>query len=910
MTRSERPSGRAPRQQRRKPARAPESNAHAPADESAPATATRMSPGSEARARRRRRADRLPSCRRPRAPPNESAHRECDGRERRAGEERRRRAVVFPQPAGERARREHRDPAREIEHAERGAAQRGRRGLRDERGEHALRETHVQPPNGDAREQRRARRARAQQQIGRDQQQHAGRERRARAELVGHDADRIRGRRVRYAHHDHHGRDPCDVEPHLLRAQHEERLAEARERERGADQHDEPVATGKRAQRAPVQRRAERPRGGGRGRGLFDAEQDQRDRGERRHDREPQHRADVIGEREHQRDREQRPRERADGVHRLAQPEARAADLGRRDIGDERIARRAANALADAIEQPRGGDRRRPCRERKERLRQRGEPVAEQQQRLAPAQPIAERAGEDLDDHRGRLGRAFEHAERRDAHAHRRHEIDRQQRVDQLRRHIHAQADEAERPYGARNRRTGRGSGTCGHGQTLGERDGGRTRVRCAQAMRRSGVSKQCLEAIRRSRRIGATRHPHRRPARPDRSAAPGGARLIGQAGAHRVAAVAPAGLDRHDALDGRRRGVARGIEIGGQRLDRIAVLLPRVETALQRERMADALALKLADDALRGGFVRTHAINDDRPRHQIGMQRIRRIEIERIRARDPVRLLLAHRARPRVEHDGRRGRLEHRVELLRADADLREPAAKAHAHRPAVQQERDEDRGERVEQRAAARAHPLHQAHDLVMQRRAAEKPHARPERRARHVPEQEHPHGDGRRAEQRRGHEPQARQELREHEQRRAVLFEHLARDAQRRVERQREAHERVEEPPAARAAGEEPHRIGEHRRGHGRDEHARIGRLPHRRHRAADDQHRHGGHGHAELRDEHAGEHGPRTERCGNSLGKMPHETHLERDECRAGWHGRRGQPRRPPRRVRGVDRHPAF
>src|SRR5437588_539402 len=46
--------------------------------------------------------------------------------------------------------------------------------------------------------------------------------------------------------------------------------------------------------------------------------------------------------------------ERTDGVERLAQSEACAAQLGRRDIGDQGIARRAADALADAVDEARG----------------------------------------------------------------------------------------------------------------------------------------------------------------------------------------------------------------------------------------------------------------------------------------------------------------------------------------------------------------------------------------------------------------------------------------------------------------------------------------------------------------------------------------------------------------------------
>ena len=50
----------------------------------------------------------------------------------------------------------------------------------------------------------------------------------------------------------------------------------------------------------------------------------------------------------------ERPEEGADRVERLAQPEARPAQLRRASVGDQRIARRAANALADAVDEARG----------------------------------------------------------------------------------------------------------------------------------------------------------------------------------------------------------------------------------------------------------------------------------------------------------------------------------------------------------------------------------------------------------------------------------------------------------------------------------------------------------------------------------------------------------------------------
>jgi len=82
---------------------------------------------------------------------------------------------------------------------------------------------------------------------------------------------------------------------------------------------------------------------------FVDAERDQPDRDEGRRDGEPQHCPNVVGGPEHQQDGQQGPKERADSVHRLTQPKARAANLGRSHICHQRIARRAADPLADTV---------------------------------------------------------------------------------------------------------------------------------------------------------------------------------------------------------------------------------------------------------------------------------------------------------------------------------------------------------------------------------------------------------------------------------------------------------------------------------------------------------------------------------------------------------------------------------
>ena len=95
-------------------------------------------------------------------------------------------------------------------------------------------------------------------------------------------------------------------------------------------------------------RNAQQPGGAG---DLFSALQ--RHAQQRRHDGEREHGTKVVRPQQHQAHGHQRPQEGADGVQRLAQPEGGATLLGRRNVGHQRIARRAANAFANAVEQAR-----------------------------------------------------------------------------------------------------------------------------------------------------------------------------------------------------------------------------------------------------------------------------------------------------------------------------------------------------------------------------------------------------------------------------------------------------------------------------------------------------------------------------------------------------------------------------
>ena len=74
----------------------------------------------------------------------------------------------------------------------------------------------------------------------------------------------------------------------------------------------------------------------------------------------------------------------------------------------------------------------------------------------------------------------------------------------------------------------------------------------------------------------------------------------------HRIFAFQPTVIGPHE--------VPRRIQIGRQRLDRITVLFPRIEAALQRPDVVDhLLALHLRDQTLGRGLVRAYAIEPER---------------------------------------------------------------------------------------------------------------------------------------------------------------------------------------------------------------------------------------------------------------------------------------------------------
>ncbi len=89
-------------------------------------------------------------------------------------------------------------------------------------------------------------------------------------------------------------------------------------------------------------------------------------------------------------------------------PKLRPRAVGRRDVGDQRVARCAANALAQAVGKARADDPGQRRRQRERELGERRNAIAEQHQRLAAAEEIGEDAGEQLDDQRQRFGHALD----------------------------------------------------------------------------------------------------------------------------------------------------------------------------------------------------------------------------------------------------------------------------------------------------------------------------------------------------------------------------------------------------------------------------------------------------------------------------------------------------------------------
>src|SRR5205085_4853213 len=99
--------------------------------------------------------------------------------------------------------------------------------------------------------------------------------------------------------------------------------------------------------------------------------------------------------------------DRARVIHRAVEAEGEAALRGRGGVGDHRVARRASDPLAEAVGQAYGEDLRPGGREPYERAHGARQPVAGDDQGLAPPAPVAEVAGEEFEEAGERLGPAL-----------------------------------------------------------------------------------------------------------------------------------------------------------------------------------------------------------------------------------------------------------------------------------------------------------------------------------------------------------------------------------------------------------------------------------------------------------------------------------------------------------------------
>ena len=299
--------------------------------------------------------------------------------------------------------------------------------------------------------------AQRQHGVGGDQHGQAGNQQDAVADAVGQLAKGVGRQRVHRVHRHQRQRHQRHRHARLLGAQHQKRLGEACQREQPAHQHHAGIGRAQATQVGAADRvAAADDTDGGAGRStfgfrrrpgwLFHAPGQQQYRAHGRDDGHPEHRSVVLLPEQHQCHGQQRAAEGPHRVERLAQSERRTALAGRSQIGHQGVARCAPNAFAHAVDQPCRDHHPQPAGQRKQGLAERPQAVAQQRQTLAPAQPIAERAREHLDDQRGGLGQAFDQAHRQGAGTQHADHVHRQQAVDHLGRDVHQQADETQHP--------------------------------------------------------------------------------------------------------------------------------------------------------------------------------------------------------------------------------------------------------------------------------------------------------------------------------------------------------------------------------------------------------------------------------------------------------------------------------
>lgn len=253
----------------------------------------------------------------------------------------------------------------------------------------------MKPPEDDAEHNQRNGGAEGKDEIRDDQASDSGHEQPSTAHLVGEHAGRISPECIDDVHHHHDDRYQCDRKPGILGAQDEKCLGEPGQGEDRGDADHDPEAAGQSLRIGDTQSRL--------GIGfvpdrLTDSEYHHRQGDERRDDRDPEHDTEFAGAEHHQQDRGERPDEGSDGIERLPQPEACAAQVRRREIGDQRVPGSVSHSLADAIDEACGNDPADRAGQRKDRLGEGREAIANGRQQLSLAEPVGQRTREDLGD--------------------------------------------------------------------------------------------------------------------------------------------------------------------------------------------------------------------------------------------------------------------------------------------------------------------------------------------------------------------------------------------------------------------------------------------------------------------------------------------------------------------------------
>ena len=265
-----------------------------------------------------------------------------------------------------------------------------------------------------------------------------------------------------------HQRNPERREADVVQSQQQKRIARVAEAEQEDDRH-RPLETPRRRNLKNL-RNPRNPRNlgnhgnpGNRGnlgnlsKVCAGNPQQNQDDDDARDDGQGEERAILVGVEEEEERREQRAGDGAGVVHGAVETVDAAADRRGREVGQHRVARRAADALAEAIGEAQRQHLRPRRHQRDERPHRAGDRVARHDDWLGFAGAIGQPAGGNLEDAVRRLCRALDDAERHRAGAEHARQEERQQRIDHLGRRVGDEADPAEQPDGTRkpNRSSG-----------------------------------------------------------------------------------------------------------------------------------------------------------------------------------------------------------------------------------------------------------------------------------------------------------------------------------------------------------------------------------------------------------------------------------------------------------------------